>query len=335
MKKFIALFTLLTAGVLTAAPQVFGYWVEGYPGDAAACDALAKDLGGRLVAGAPVTLYRASGAASGKNLCQLDISYLADKALPLVSTHPEDAVFDGYDKWSYASLDECNANLPGQAELFTRGTGLKPLVAYCYSTTLFHEGAVSILKIDAFGAAAMPPRYFAVPVGADAAAQDKLDVDTAKALVAQGAIVSRVAHTRFPQYDESRDGVFYYAPNNLAAQTLDPDLYGLVFHSADECASQATEAASVASALGATLVSTACTPGIHRVVLANVITVQGLPVNAFYPRDSEYASLAECLADRPRMIALQVQLGHDARAAMCTWYRELLQSHYKMVVYSH
>lgn len=342
-RKLLFCLLFVVSQARASDPGVQTYEVPHYPRGTSDCDTLARGVADRLHAAGGVTIVRAAGAAEGAALCGLSVTYVSPEPLPLVSTSPRSEALEMQDRWHYASLNDCASDVPVQAPLFEEQTKLKPLVAYCYATTLFEQGAIYVMKVEALGHPAKRPASFTLPKAYEE--QERMDEEVAAAIRARGGVLARLAASPSPLSPREVDTIHYYTDHWLGLQSLAPTEASpafpdtqLRFRTDEECAAQLGEAERVAKALGATPVSHACVGRRHHAgkysQLEFLIATSVYPVKARFPKDSEYASLESCLADRDRTIEIyRKELHLDVRGALCMLYFDVLRTYYRMALY--
>lgn len=123
-------FTALFLSVSFAAngADIFHYSILRYPG--AECAQTHDEISKKLSQDFNVTLYSVKCAEEGKIGLNLDISYVAEAPLPLVSTYEDDYTI--YSQSSNSNRAECEKALPVEKDLFYRNMGIQPFLAYCF-----------------------------------------------------------------------------------------------------------------------------------------------------------------------------------------------------------
>lgn len=159
MRKLMQLTALAIAVQATTvyandADQV--YKLKRYPKDRGACAPLATELGQRLAAtyGVEVTGARCDRIIEAG--FDLSVTFRAAAELPLVTTGAVQTTIDPLGR--FATEEACRATQTAEMERFHARTGLAPFVAYCYEE-VFTEVDPWVLRIDAFGTAALRPIY--------------------------------------------------------------------------------------------------------------------------------------------------------------------------------
>jgi hypothetical protein len=302
----------IVAPTAMADQSTHAYWLRSYPSQAPACHQVARQLGERLAATYGVTVSRATcNAPSDGAGVDVKIEYQAEEPLALVSTQPGLSV--RIEAGWFATAEECDAALPGEAAHFAATTGLSPFATYCYADGLARDYPW-VPRIDAFGTTAMPPRYdgtllFGSPVGHTRSTFEATIFD---ALVARDIDVRRVTVANVSGY--ATVTAIYYATARLPLETGE---FGAVGTS-EQCAAQldvlrAIYAEDTTPAL-ALFCANAMLGGseLQGIFLGDLGFSTSVSIETF-------ESYAGCEADRERLIGMYQGMGRDIAGGVCTY----------------
>jgi hypothetical protein len=263
--------------------------------DPTACALAAADLGERFAAATGLAPAATRCVRDGGRYYDLEITYLADQALPVVTTAPRDG--DVLDRGPFTSPEACAEGLPAQAEQFRAETGLEPVVAAC---RMYEDpgGRRYAHWIEGLGAAAHAPHVFAEETyyGYPLDRTTDLAARIRTALEARGVSVYRVSVGL--EIITTQLVVGYYAPAEIAL-----DLHGpYVVTSADRCRALAASLAEPFAAAGEAALAGWCTndsitSGFAAYVFADA-TGSRLREQVAAPT---FADLDACDADRARI----------------------------------
>lgn len=127
MKKIFGLVLALCS--VGNAADVFHHEVLQYPkGDS--CAQRAIELGAQLERVGNVSIYFAGVIKEQKSVCDIKISYIADKKIDFINTLDSSGL-GVYHSGIKATEEECNVELSREVELFRKYTGREEWVAYC------------------------------------------------------------------------------------------------------------------------------------------------------------------------------------------------------------
>jgi hypothetical protein len=286
--RALAASLLALAGLGTARAahaEIETYQLHMYPATTAGCAAEAAALGRRIAQTTGVAIFRTACDMDWGDAYSLIVNYVADQQLSEITIADPGARNDA----AYATDQECLADLPAQVAAFRRATRLEPHSAYCYRGEL---------EIRAFGQPAALPlfyneRIYGYPVG------DTLQFEaTVRAnAAAEGLDVFKATlnHDLF----ESYLSLGYYSTSIAPLETHQE----LVFGTEDLCLRHIPYVESVLRNGGERVLGSLCA----RLELSDAARLYAIvseregAVRIEHAR-LEYATYAECFADRERVL---------------------------------
>ena len=151
--------TLLSLVVITTLSKlslgsVFTYKLEGYPKEISSCYAQTKMIGEKFQTATKTNVIHTECTKETETGFDFVIEYEAATKLDFTST---DYRFGGvYQKGRYEKIEDCQTNLPKQAEIFRTATGLEPMFSFCTNSGLSSVKPWEVI-ITAPGKSAMQP----------------------------------------------------------------------------------------------------------------------------------------------------------------------------------
>jgi hypothetical protein len=268
------------------ASELETYRLYGYPATRSGCAAEAAALGRRIAQTTGVTIFRTACDTDWGDSYTLAVSYLSDAPLTEVTIADPGA----WNQASYPSAAACYADLESQVAQFTQATGLTPHSSFCYGGEL---------AIRAFGQPAALPLFFGQTIyGYPQVDSARFAASVRANARAAGVDVFKTALTH-AVYAESYLSLGYYA---TALQPLETH-QDLVFGSVDLCQRHIPYVESLLRAAGERILGTLCS----RIELsygARLYSFTSTREGAVRTERArlEYATYAECFADRERVL---------------------------------
>jgi hypothetical protein len=303
------------------------YRLVDLPATEAGCAAEATSLGARIAAQTGVEIFAARCQQDWGASYYVDVTYVADAPLNVVSTVNGDD--DVYHQGLYRNAEACTADLASQTERFRRATGIEPLVAYCSDERSSSDHSIA-LTIEGFGTPGRAPRFFARQIfGSIQGDRDAIAAHMAERLGAtRGADVFGAVLAS--ETMESRFALSYYGDADLRLT----DHGDFAFAASETCDAMRERFEGILSTAGEEVVGSFCarrdvssTTELHVVSLVD----HGDLVTDIAPVD--YASRRECRAQIDATVAVyRDQYHRDVFDAECAIVGG---RDYYVVVFSH